>query len=143
MKPKLIVMSHGLMAQETLNSAKMIFGEIEGASSVVLLPNEGVEDVERKLAEICSKYLDDEQILIIVDLLGGTPSNVALKKLFSSDKIAMITGLNLTLVIEYALSSINDVNELADYLVNEGRSSIDRVQKIAAGSFADDEEYEE
>lgn len=128
MKPKLIVMSHGNMAEEVLNSSKMIIGEIEGVKSICMMQEDGFEVTQNKLKSALSEYSDDESVLIMVDLLGGTPSNVALQE--RCNRVEVIAGLNLGLVIEYAMSSEANLHELVSYLVDMGRSSIQGLGSI-------------
>lgn len=141
MKPKLIVMSHGLMAQETLKSAQMIVGEIDGAVAISMLEADGLEVTTNKLREAL-EGIGAEDVVVLVDLLGGTPSNVAVKAFFEHKNIEVVTGLNLSLVIEYAVSPLTSALEMAEYLATVGKDSIQKVERLS-NDFDEEDEYEE
>ena len=96
----IIIASHGEFAAGIKQSGSMIFGEQEKGESVVFMPSEGPEDLQRKLQEAIAK-VDSEEILFLVDLWGGSPFNQA-NKLFEEapEKRAIVAGLNLPMLIE-------------------------------------------
>ena len=96
----IIIASHGEFAAGIKQSGSMIFGEQEKVESVVFMPSEGPEDLQRKLQEAIAK-VDSEEILFLVDLWGGSPFNQA-NKLFEEapEKRAIVAGLNLPMLIE-------------------------------------------
>ena len=93
----------------------MIFGEQEKVESVVFMPSEGPDDLQRKLQEAIAK-VDSEEILFLVDLWGGSPFNQA-NKLFEEapEHRAIVAGLNLPMLIEAYASrfSMNTAHEIA------------------------------
>lgn len=99
---KLLLMSHGNMAIETLKSAEMILGPINGAKAVGLQPNQGPEDLQAEAEKFISDNPDNEPIVVIVDLLGGTPSNVVVRLLAAHPELKVVSGLNLPMVVNYA-----------------------------------------
>lgn len=139
MKPGLILMSHGNMAYETLQSAKMIVGDSITAEVVSMNEKEGMEDTKQKLDSILEK-MATKQVLVIADLKGGTPCNVATMKLNQFPNMRVITGLNLAMLIEVAITAIEDVDELALFLQEIGRNAIETVRIL---EIDDEEEYEE
>ena len=96
----IIIASHGEFAAGIKQSGTMIFGEQEKVESVVFMPSEGPDDLQRKLQEAIAK-VDSEEILFLVDLWGGSPFNQA-NKLFEEapEKRAIVAGLNLPMLIE-------------------------------------------
>lgn len=145
MKPRLILLSHGHMAKETLESAKMVVGEIINAQALSMTAEEGIEGITQKLTTALNDIPENESILIIADLLGGTPGNVAMIESAKHTNIEIITGMNLTMVLEYALSSIEDVQEMADFLIEVGHESIQKIEKKEnEGNIENDEDgYED
>lgn len=123
MKPKLIVMSHGNMALEAIQSASMIAGEIEGVYPISMEALDGLEGTVAKLNKVLEQ-LKDEKALIIADLFGGTPFNVANMACTKNANLRVISGLNLGMLIEYAFCGIEDLDELAAYMVNIGKQGV-------------------
>lgn len=111
----IIIASHGEFAAGIKQSGSMIFGEQEKVESVVFMPSEGPEDLQRKLQEAIAK-IDSEEILFLVDLWGGSPFNQA-NKLFEEapEHRAIVAGLNLPMLIEAYASrfSMNTAHEIA------------------------------
>lgn len=111
----IIIASHGEFAAGIKQSGSMIFGEQEKVESVVFMPSEGPEDLQRKLQEAIEK-VDSEEILFLVDLWGGSPFNQA-NKLFEEapEHRAIVAGLNLPMLIEAYASrfSMNTAHEIA------------------------------
>lgn len=111
----IIIASHGEFAAGIKQSGSMIFGEQEKVESVVFMPSEGPDDLQRKLQEAIEK-IDSEEILFLVDLWGGSPFNQA-NKLFEEapEHRAIVAGLNLPMLIEAYASrfSMNTAHEIA------------------------------
>ena len=111
----IIIASHGEFAAGIKQSGSMIFGEQEKVESVVFMPSEGPDDLQRKLQEAIEK-VDSEEILFLVDLWGGSPFNQA-NKLFEEapEHRAIVAGLNLPMLIEVYASrfSMNTAHEIA------------------------------
>ncbi|WP_245732544.1 PTS sugar transporter subunit IIA [Propionispora vibrioides] len=95
--PGIIVVTHGTFGMELIKSAEMIIGAQENVKVVSLLP--GV-DLTEYLAEVRAVLKEmPEESLIMCDLFGGTPCNVA-AAIMTEMKISAVTGLNLGMIIE-------------------------------------------
>lgn len=139
MKPKLLLMSHGQMAQETLASAKMIVGDLAQADVVSMNAEDGLAGTKKKLHAILAQQ-GQQPILIIADLKGGTPCNVAMMAMGSYPTIRVLTGLNLAMVIEACVSQTESIDELAAYLQTIGQQAVTSIQ--LENDAEDDEEIE-
>ena len=134
MKPSLILMTHGDFADEILESAKFIVGEIEGAHTVSMAQEDGMDGTRAKLDHVLSAFPPDAELLIITDIPGGTPCNIAIGKLFASGNIRVLSGLNLGMLLEYALSSDEGLDELCASVYDAGMSSIKIIRKPEGGA---------
>ncbi len=116
----IILASHGEFANGILQSGSMIFGEQENVKAVTLMPSEGPDDIKAKMQEAIATFDDQEEVLFLVDLWGGTPFNQA-NSLFEDhkDKWAIVAGMNLPMVIEAYASrfSMNTAHEIAAHIV--------------------------
>lgn len=122
-----ILMSHGKMAQETYESAKMIVGESDKIEVVSMAAEDGLEGTKNKLEPLLEKY-KDQKILILADLKGGTPCNVAIMYQAVYPNVRLLTGMNLAMVIEAVMSPIDDIDELQNYLQQVGQKAITKVE---------------
>lgn len=126
----LIIASHGDFAKGILMSGSMIFGEQENVGVVTFLPNEGPDDLDKHYQEALAKFNNDDQILFLVDLWGGSPFNRAsLIQKQNPEKMAIIAGLNLPMLIEaYAGRLSQDTAAgLATYLVPVAKDGVKSV----------------
>ncbi|SBW09075.1 PTS IIA component protein [uncultured Eubacteriales bacterium] len=140
MKPKLILMSHGHYAEELYKSAQMIVGPIDGLITIAMLESDGLDGTRKKLADAFSQA-GEVDVVIAADLMSGTPCNVAVQSMYERSGVRVLTGLNLPMAIEYAVSDIEDADEMAVMLRDTGAASVRLVEKPQA---ADGEEgYED
>ncbi|MBF0009800.1 PTS mannose transporter subunit IIAB [Enterococcus casseliflavus] len=123
----IILASHGEFANGILQSGSMIFGEQENVKAVTLMPSEGPDDIKSKMQEAIATFDDQEEVLFLVDLWGGTPFNQA-NSLFEDhkDKWAIVAGMNLPMVIEAYASrfSMNTAHEIAAHIVETAKEGV-------------------
>lgn len=97
----IVLASHGHFAEGIKESGQMIFGPQENVAAVVLTPDMGPDDMHQKLLDAIATFDDQEHVLFLVDLWGGTPFNQISKILGEQNKPdwVAITGLNLPLLV--------------------------------------------
>lgn len=101
----------------------MIFGNQPDVEAVVLMPSEGPEQFRAKLEEAISKLSDQEQVIILCDLWGGTPFNQSSAVIKGhEDTWAIVTGMNLPMLIEaYAQRfSVENAHDIATHICLTG-----------------------
>jgi len=115
----IIIASHGEFANGILQSGAMIFGEQENVKAVTLMPSEGPDDVKAKMKEAIASFENQDEVLFLVDLWGGTPFNQA-NSLFEEhkDTWAIVAGMNLPMLIEAYASrfSMETAHEIAAHI---------------------------
>ncbi|GBG05514.1 PTS sugar transporter subunit IIB [Lactobacillus rodentium] len=123
----IILASHGGFADGIFQSAEMIFGKQENLAHVILKPDEGPDDIRKKMEDAVGSFENQDQVLFIVDLWGGTPFNQANNLVKEhEDTWAIVSGMNLPMVIEalgQRLASDNAHN-IASAIVKPGRDGI-------------------
>ena len=95
-----VVATHGEFGACLLNTLRMIFGETEGIAAVALDSEDSMESFEEKLKAALGRV--DPQgsgALVLVDMLGGTPFNVAIR-MAPTANLRVVTGVNLPMVIK-------------------------------------------
>lgn len=131
----LILISHGNFSKELKKSAEMILGPQEMIHTVSLLLNEGEEEFTEKF-EAVTKSLDDN-FVVFADLMGGTPCNIASKKLLNGAQFDLYAGMSMPMVISFINASLigNTQN-----LVGEAQQSIVKVNDLLAADDFDEED---
>ena len=120
----IILASHGEFAEGILQSGAMIFGEQENVKAVTLMPSEGPDDVKAKMQEAIASFDNQDEVLFLVDLWGGTPFNQANSLLEDhKDKWAIVAGMNLPMVIEAYASrfSMESAQEIATHILETAK----------------------
>lgn len=112
----IVLASHGAFAEGIKQSGQMIFGPQEAVEAVVLTPEMGPEDLRAKLLKAISTFENQEQVLFLVDLWGGTPFNqvsLLLEEPGHENWVA-VTGLNLPMLVAAYGERLGDVDSAAD-----------------------------
>jgi mannose PTS system EIIA component len=125
-----LVASHGPVAASLLAAAEMICGSASRAAAVSLEPDDSPESFGERLTSV----LDPQRpTLILTDLNGGTPHNVACALARRGAAIRCIAGVNLGLVIE-AITSDEELDDaLVERLVTAAREAVvDASPSVAA-----------
>ncbi|MGB3377653.1 MAG: PTS sugar transporter subunit IIA [Allopontixanthobacter sediminis] len=97
----LILVTHGRLAEEFVHAMEHVVGAQEAIATVCIGPN---DDMEKRRLEIASaiKRVDTGQgVIILTDLFGGTPSNLAIS-LLERGRVEVIAGINLPMLIRLA-----------------------------------------
>ena len=128
MKPNLLLLSHGQMAQETLNSAEMIAGKIDHVTVVSMAADDGLSGT---LDKVKAAVDTDKPTIALADLLGGTPCNSVVNVASETPNLKVMTGLNLGMVIDYALSTETDIDKLMVELRDTGVQGVQIVSEAS------------
>lgn len=102
-KPWIVIMTHGKFGEELKNSAQMILGNLEHVYSLSLLEEMDPMDLTLQVKKLMENAPPDS--IILTDLFGGTPSNVAA---IFSERFPVISGVNLPMIIEAEMLRIQE-----------------------------------
>ena len=132
---KILVVTHGPLADGLKESARMFFGDIvDDLNTMGLFPDESPEKLEEKIKEKVQEIDDGDGVLIFVDIFAGSPFNmtaIAIDELKEKHKLSSFTGVNMPLLME-ALSSCQSMNieELTNHLEDVSNETITNVRKV-------------
>ena len=119
-----VVITHGKLAVSLVKAAESIAGKIEMLKTVAVQHSDTTEEISGVLASAVQVVGGGEGVIIFTDMLGGTPSNVALP-LLEEGKVDIITGVNLPVLFKFVSHrSDKPLGELALLLKEYGRGSI-------------------
>ena len=115
----IIIASHGEFAAGIHQSGSMIFGEQEKVQVVTFMPNEGPDDLYAKFNNAVAQFDADDEVLVLADLWSGSPFNQASRVMGENPdrKFAIITGLNLPMLIQAYTERMMDANAGVDAVV--------------------------
>ncbi|KRM81489.1 PTS system fructose subfamily transporter subunit IIA [Limosilactobacillus coleohominis DSM 14060] len=115
------------MGIETVKSLELLMGEQKNVTGLGLHQGESVDDLKNKVLEILDNNKDQyDETIILVDLLGGSPSNVALRSLANYRDLKIITGLNLPVLINLInfTDTEDDTNKLIKDSIEVGQNGM-------------------
>lgn len=126
---KVLVVSHGPLAEALMASARMVYGELPHTSYVSLGETGGIEAFKRDFAAELQRISPAaDGVLVLCDLLCGTPYNVACRHAFDPNNavpMAVVTGVNFPMLLMSAdLLEGGDVQQAAQELVAQGGETI-------------------
>jgi mannose/fructose-specific phosphotransferase system component IIA len=123
-----IVVTHGKLAEELLQTAKRIFGEFSDCHSVT-----NVAKSPKALTDELSSVISacrDEPCIVFVDFFGGSCSYACVKLLGSFANMRVISGVNLPMLLAF-LNKRAEVSfsQLPREIVERGRTSIQILER--------------
>ncbi len=130
----IVLISHGGMAEGVKGSLEMIVGQQENVHTVSLRPDGDNLQFENDLNEKMKAL--NGSTLIIADLLGGTPCNVAVKNFLHVEEVEILAGMTLSVVIEAVVNPKATIKELL-WLAKEN------IVDVKAGMNQAEQEIEE
>jgi PTS system mannose-specific IIA component len=120
-----VVVTHGQLAAELVNAAEMIVGELPRFAAVSIGWHDDVDAAREEIARAITRVEGARGVLLLTDMFGGTPSNLALTFL-AAGKVEVLTGVNLPMLIKLASlrSSGGDLATAAREMREHGRNAI-------------------
>ncbi len=126
----LLIVTHSDLGREFLNAAEFIVGRLDAADAVSITQTADSEQIRKMIEEKVTALDSGEGVLILTDMLGGTPSNISLSFL-KEEMIEVLTGVNLPMIIAIAQNRPDmKLSELAEMAQEAGKTSISLASKL-------------
>jgi PTS system mannose-specific IIA component len=94
----LVLVTHGRLASEFVVAMEHVVGPQERIETICIGPEDDMEARRNDIAAAIAHVDTGRGVIILTDLFGGTPSNLAIS-LMRSDKVEVIAGVNLPMLI--------------------------------------------
>ncbi len=118
-----VVVTHGQLAIELVNAAEMIVGDLPQFTAVSIGWHDDVNDAREEIVQAIERVRGEDGVLVLTDMFGGTPSNLGMTFL-EKDRIEVVTGVNLPMLIKLAAPQSQDLLAVARQLRDDGRNAI-------------------
>src|SRR5688572_11482302 len=135
MKLGVVVVTHGQLSTELVNSAEMIVGDLPHFAAVAIGWHEDVDRAREEIGRAIERVQTTAAqsggapaagpvpVLVLTDMFGGTPTNLAVT--YVSPDVEVITGVNLPMLIKLARPQPGmDLQALAHEMREHGRNAI-------------------
>lgn len=120
----ILIVTHKELAEALASVWDLILGRQEGIVAVSLDPSAPPEVSRQQIQRGLSQVNNGNGVVILTDMLGGTPSNLTLSFL-QEGKVEVITGVNLPMLMKLAqLRDKEDLREVALALKQSGQKGI-------------------
>jgi mannose PTS system EIIA component len=94
----LVLVTHGRLADEFVTAMEHVVGPQRAIITVCIGPNDNMEARRNEIAEAIKRVDGGRGVILLTDLFGGTPSNLAIS-LMDSGRYEVIAGINLPMLI--------------------------------------------
>lgn len=94
----LVLVTHGRLADEFVTAMEHVVGKQERVATVNIGPEDDMEARRNDIAQAIAQVDDGRGVILLTDLFGGTPSNLAIS-LMERGRIEVIAGINLPMLI--------------------------------------------
>lgn len=138
-KVALVVASHGEFAKYALQSAEMIAGKQDNCGVLSVDMDFDLQDAIDQMKEQLSQLDRSAGTIILVDILGGTPSNVSGRLVFEEENILVLSGLNLPMLLDLLTNRERSLDELASSLEQSYQQGFKNITELFKQGDDDDE----
>ncbi|SMD08952.1 PTS system, mannose-specific IIA component [Fulvimarina manganoxydans] len=130
----LVLVTHGRLADEFRNAVEHVVGPQEAFETISIGPEDDMEQRRTDIVEAVGRADRGKGVIILTDMFGGTPSNLAISVMDGS-RVDVLAGVNLPMLIK--LASVRVEKPIAEALVDAqeaGRKYINVASRVLSGS---------
>jgi mannose/fructose-specific phosphotransferase system component IIA len=127
---RIVIAGHGTLPAALLATTEMICGDVPDLAAAGLAASETPDHYAEELRAAIGR--DHRPVLVLCDLLGGTPFNVASAIGRRSPRVVCIAGANLAMAVEAALADGDLDDALVERLIEVGRTGIVETERHRA-----------
>jgi PTS system mannose-specific IIA component len=132
MKIGVVIVTHYELGEQMLQALRSILPNAPEFFAVSVSPDQSVDEMRGAISEKLVKAEAGQGVLILTDMFGGTPSNIALSFL-DELKVEVVTGINLPMLIKLAtLREEKSLEELASFIKDYGRRNISVASELVS-----------
>ncbi len=95
----IVLVTHGRLAIEFIAATEHVVGPLPQAATICISPDDDVELRRKDIEAAADKVNTGQGVVILTDMFGGTPSNLAIS-LLGREGVEVIAGMNLPMMIK-------------------------------------------
>lgn len=119
----IIVVAHADYGSAMLRTAEFILGTLSDCTSISVDIAQEVPETVRRLDDAAQRLDKGAGVIILTDMFGGTPTNLALS-LLGNHHVEVVTGVNLPMLLKVFSSRTKSLEELAELAGEAGTKGI-------------------
>jgi len=95
----IVIVTHGNLARELIAVAEHVVGKQSHLQPICIGPEDDMEQCRRSIIEAIEQVQTEKGAVILTDMFGGTPSNLAIS-VMSPGKVEVIAGINVPMIVK-------------------------------------------
>ena len=132
----IIIITHGECGAYLVEAAEGIVGPQDGGVLCVgISARMSVDEVRGRLSEALERVRGKGEMIVVTDMPGGTPANVAIPLLKDRPEVPVISGVNLYMLVtafNYRKTAAT-ASELAEKMLSAGQRAVSNIRVLLAG----------
>lgn len=129
----LVLVTHGQLANEFRLALEHVVGPQEAVEAIAIGPDDDMEQRRQDILDAVSTVNDGDGVIILTDMFGGTPSNLAIS-VMQAGTVEVVAGVNLPMLIKLAsVRSEGDMGKAIDDAQESGRKYINIASRLLQG----------
>ena len=124
----MVIITHGNLALELKAAMEHVVGLQKNTEIISINPDDDLETKKEDIAKSIKKIDNNSGIIILTDMFGGTPSNLAITFLIP-EKIEIISGVNLPMLVK--IVELRDSKNLLE-VIGAGKDAGQKYISIAS-----------
>jgi PTS system mannose-specific IIA component len=131
-----VLVTHGRLAQEFIDALVHVVGPQQNIAAICIGPDDDMEQRRREIVESVAAVDSGKGVVLLTDMFGGTPSNLAISVL-DQGRIEVVAGVNLPMLIK--LASLRGKESLATVII-EAQAAGRKYINVASQLLADEKQ---
>lgn len=127
-----LIVTHYELGEQMLQALRSIIPNAPEFLAVSVSPDQSVDEMRGAISNKLKEADAGHGVLILTDMFGGTPSNIALSFL-NERRVEVVTGMNLPMLIKLAtLRNEKSLEDLASFIKDYGQRNISVASTLVA-----------
>ena len=131
----LVLVTHGRLAAEFITAMEHVVGPQQAVEGICIDAEDDMEMRRTEIADAIQRCDQGEGVIILTDLFGGTPSNLAIS-LMKSENVEVIAGVNLPMLIRALTYREKPLATLITKAISGGCEGVLRIPPLALHNAA-------
>jgi PTS system mannose-specific IIA component len=123
----IVIVAHGGLAREYLLAMEHVVGKHPGAVAVAIEANDSCKSKQAEVDAAVSAVNEGEGVVVVTDMYGSTPSNLAMSACRKTANRRILYGANLPMLIKLAKLRDKPLNVAVASALTAGRKYINSI----------------
>ncbi len=126
----LVIVTHGRLADEFIHAMEHVVGKQAAIEAICIGPDDRMDQRRNDIAAAVTRVEAGHGVIILTDMFGGTPSNLAIS-LLQEGKVEVVAGLNLPMLVKLARIRVDyNLHKAAAAAQDAGRKYINIASQV-------------